>query len=254
MKFATILLSTLILAMSMPIASATEEHAPTCTDYDLQDIADWMGAESTVAGGVATLGGIPDDACSFSIHLSSYILPNGYIHPFDEQELYNDTQADFPDVQNGDQLVVLLPPCNYQTDLYLGVLVEVAPHHTAHPGNPNGDTLVAWDAVQGNTCEAPCPTLTAHALDNGDIHLSVEGLSTDATLWRASQHIADLPAGTTSYLDTNTTVGTAYQYELRIDDEVCATAEATSIPTFGTFAGIGLLVASLLGYLGVRRR
>lgn len=107
----------------------------------------------------------------------------------------------------------------------------------------------------------PCPavTLLATANADGSILVTAADLGADAVLVRSdggdAQEVARLGADATTFLDTDTRVGTTYTYTLLIDGGACGSVEVTAIPVFPSLLAGGLAVAaSALGYVALRRR
>jgi hypothetical protein len=120
----------------------TTSEPEKCVDYGDAAV---IRRTASVEGGTASFT-VKEDSCLVKISFSSYDLPNGYIRPFEEQVLYdNITETYGP----GDHTVMIqLPDCNWQTDLYYGPLQPYAPH----------ERLIRWDAQQGKVCEEPIET------------------------------------------------------------------------------------------------
>lgn len=107
-----------------------------------------------------------------------------------------------------------------------------------------------------------CAPVALRAIANQDESLTItaDGLDGTATLMRSAgggafEQVATLDAENDTYHDTDTEVGVTYVYQLVLDDEVCAQAEATAIPNFPSMvAGALALGLGLLSYVAVRRR
>lgn len=139
-------------------------------------------------------------------------------------------------------------------------------------GHPGDDTHFAktktfWVECDAEAVECPPFDLTAIANDDGSITLSWDELGEGEmiNLYRAEDggdftYIDTFGEGTKGYHDTDTEVGTTYEYAVTSFDgttesEICATTEVTAIPVFSTLLAGGL--AAMLGigaYVMIGRR
>lgn len=113
-----------------------------------------------------------------------------------------------------------------------------------------------------------CPTVpTAIALTNGDVRLTwTSPADADSIVITRTQSGSDVVvkthvlATTTTYLDTETEVGTTYTYTVNavFDGRIssgCTQVEVTAIPEFPTVAGAALAgVAAIGAFVALRRR
>ncbi len=98
---------------------------------------------------------VPQGFCDVQVSYSSYSLPGGLLHPFEDQVLFdNVTNTYGPGTYD---LVVALPDCRWQVDLYTGDVIAVLNPTYGHPV----DRLIDWSANEGPLCkEEPTPTPT----------------------------------------------------------------------------------------------
>ncbi|MEM1127268.1 MAG: T9SS type A sorting domain-containing protein [Bacteroidota bacterium] len=94
---------------------------------------------------IATID-LPHDACTSTISFSTYLLPEGNIRPFDQQELFdNNTYRLGPGHHT---LHADLPTCGWQADVYYGPVIAALDRNHGHPGN----LIINWDFDEGVSC------------------------------------------------------------------------------------------------------
>ena len=105
-------------------------------------VTDGIGHE--VEGGMATLI-IPPNGCSVKVSFSSY-SHNGTVRPFEDQVLIdNITDTYGPGTYHIGPLTLA---CNWQTDLYIGDVLE----HLGPNGHNDSRYLLDYDAVEDQVC------------------------------------------------------------------------------------------------------
>ncbi len=129
------------------------------SDADLRDLLTESGSSVTdpqnANGSSATTWSativVPDELCSAQLSFSSYSLPGGSMHPFEDQVLFDNVTATY--LPGTWPVSVNLPPCRWQADLYVGEAIETLDAATGHPP----DKLIDWSANEGALCEEVPP-------------------------------------------------------------------------------------------------
>lgn len=114
-----------------------------CTDLTTSELRQQINC--MINGGDVTFT-IPEGACPEELSFTSYELPNGSIHPFEDQVVFdNVTDVYGPGTYT---LNIDLPAtCGYQTDLYVGsVLNDLDPAHG------HGARILCYDVQEDPTC------------------------------------------------------------------------------------------------------
>ena len=182
---------------------AVHSQAPSCSEVSAGALA---AAGSAVRGAQARLV-VPEGACPVTVNFSVYGLPSGEVRPFEDQEfLGNVTDTYGPGTYH---LRLDAPACGYQTDLYVGdVLEELGPN--AHAG-----VLIDADVTnRGVACEPPPSAECVRCGVDGDgevadrvseLTLRYEGPSGIVTVYD-SEHAAWGKALFWGYLETGAEV------------------------------------------------
>ena len=130
-----------------------------CVNYSSERLRSF----AYVKGGTAVID-IPRDACPVTVSFTSYRLPGGKTRPFEDQRVH-DNVTKYNLGAGRHTLKVDLPNCAWQTDIYLGEVIERLNPKYGHPG----DRLIAWDYKEGARCTKPDPTPICRNVSKQDL-------------------------------------------------------------------------------------
>ena len=183
-----------------------------CRNYDNGDFRNF----SSVNNGWATVR-MPYDACNTVVSFSSYLLPGGNIHPFDEQVLFdNETKT----LSGGKTYYfeIDLPECGWQSDLYLGGVISQLHPTYGHPGNK----IIKWDYEEGEPCSGDGGDTVCIEAEDGDFHYytkwkikdDIGGTSGSYITVRSGYNSTNSPPGSYGIVEYDFTVNESGNYRV----------------------------------------
>lgn len=131
-----------------------------CKNYDNDDFRNF----SSVNNGWASVY-MPNNACDTVVSFSSYLLPGGFVRPFDEQVLF-DNKTKTLKAGRTYHFEIDLPECGWQSDLYLGSVISHLHPTYGHPGNK----IIKWDYEEGEPCSGDGGDTVCIEAEDGDFY------------------------------------------------------------------------------------